>query len=407
MHLFLNVTYSVFTSFTIMNKIWNYEVNHYYTEPKAGTLDNFKLKGKYNDDCTALFELVGTFPHPSMRLPVGKEHVEPTYLSFSHILIDINTVKIMLNLLANSKIISLKFNSNNFEISVLESLVNGLLTKNNSVYTIVFEWNHCIKLENSKEVVSWVVPIYKTDPHFPLDNSKESVSWVVPLEKTDPYFSLINRAYNAIGKFGLSTKIESLCLRGNYLGDDAILILVENLKNNNVLRVLNLYNNCMTSRSFSAFCGLLELNKKIEEINFGKNFLVDEDLVTFKRCVGKFLMTQEEVEIHQKKIKDRDAIIEKNKKLKNQRKPEEPVPVLEEMAQIGDSFYIIRNTKLKSVNFMQNRFKSIFELVILIFRQTDSLFMTLDHALFDKEQRHNLTYPSIGQNFSSRIYLSK
>lgn len=37
----------------------------------------------------------------------------------------------------------------------------------------------------------------------------------------------------------------------------------------------------------------------------------------------------EQVEAHQAKLKARDAIIEKNKKLKASKKPEEPVPALD------------------------------------------------------------------------------
>ena len=38
---------------------------------------------------------------------------------------------------------------------------------------------------------------------------------------------------------------------------------------------------------------------------------------------------QDQVEAHQAKMKARDAVIEKNKKLKASKKPEEPVPQLD------------------------------------------------------------------------------
>lgn len=368
-----------------MNKFWNYETNHHVVESKPGILENFKLKGKYNEDCLALYDLVGSCPHPAFRLSVGKEHLEPSFLNFQHILVDINTIKIMILLLNNSKVISLKFCSNNLEYAVLETLVNGLLTKNNSVYTLVYEWNYKVKLENSKEIVSW-------ESH---------------LDKGDNHLAIVNKAHLQIARFGLSTKIESLCLRGNYLGDDAIIMLIDNLKANNSLKILNLYNNCISSRSFALFCGMLETNKKLEEVNFGKNFLFDDDLDLLKKSVGKFLMTQEEVENQQRKMKDRDAIVEKNKKLKNQKKPEEHVPVLEEMVQIGESFYILKNTKFRCINLMQNKFKNCYDHIVGILRQTDALFISIDNVLFDKNQRLNLTSPSVNINFSSRIYLSK
>ena len=368
-----------------MNKFWNYELNQNAVESKPGLLDNYKMKGKYSEDLVGLFELLGICAHPSLKLPPGKEYTDPNFLCFQHILLDINTCKILLLLLNNSKIISLKFCSNNLELPVLETLVTGLLTKNNIVSTVVYEWNHNIKLENSKEVVSW--------EH--------------KLEKTDPNYSLISKTHFQIARLATSTKIESLCLRGNYLGDDAMIILIENLKTNNSLRVLNLYNNCISTKSFSQFSTFLETNKRLEEVNLGKNFLVDDDLFLIKKVLGKFLMTLEEVETLQKKMKEKEAIVEKNKKLKNQKKPEEPLPVLDEMIQIGDSFYIIKNNKIRSINLMQNKFTNCYEVIVAILKQTDALFITIDNAVFDKEQRQTLITPSINMNFSTRIYLSK
>ena len=370
-----------------MNKYWNYDINH-YVEIKQTAIDNFKLKGRFHEDSTSLFDIVGTFPHPSLRLPLGKEHIEPTQLTFQHILIDTNTVKILFHLLNNTKINSLKFCCNSLESGILEALITGILTKNNSIITLTYEWNHKIKLDNSKEVISWE----KLDK---------------PLDKLNPHFDLINKAYLQISRLGTSTKIESLCLRGNFLGDDAVIMLLDTMKNNNTLKIINLYNNRITSKSFAVFCKFLETNKKLEEANFGKNELVDDDLIIFRKSVGKFLMTGEEVEIQQKKLKEREFIVEKNKKLKNQKKPEEPIPFLEEMQQIGENYYIIRNTKLKNLNLMQNNFVKCYDLIVSVFRQTESLFITLDTGLFDKEQKHSLNYPSLNMNFSSRIYLAK
>jgi hypothetical protein len=45
--------------------------------------------------------------------------------------------------------------------------------------------------------------------------------------------------------------------------------------------------------------------------------------------IGRLPFPQDQVEAHQAKIKARDAVIEKNKKLKASKKPEEPVPLLD------------------------------------------------------------------------------
>ncbi len=45
--------------------------------------------------------------------------------------------------------------------------------------------------------------------------------------------------------------------------------------------------------------------------------------------IGRIPFPQDQVEAHQAKMKARDAIIEKNKKQKAAKKPEDPVPSLD------------------------------------------------------------------------------
>lgn len=62
--------------------------------------------------------------------------------------------------------------------------------------------------------------------------------------------------------------------------------------------------------------------------------LSTEDVTPLFGLLGKFPFPADEVEGHLKKLKERDVIVEKNKKLKSQKKPEEPVPVLDNIEQI-------------------------------------------------------------------------
>lgn len=64
-------------------------------------------------------------------------------------------------------------------------------------------------------------------------------------------------------------------------------------------------------------------------------------------------MTAEEVEEYRAKEKERDAIIERNKKVKK-KGTEEPVPVLEPIVQIDNNFYIVRNSRLWLINLSMN-----------------------------------------------------
>ena len=81
--------------------------------------------------------------------------------------------------------------------------------------------------------------------------------------------------------------------------------------------------------------------------------------------LGKNLFPQEEVDAHLKILKERDAIIERNKKVyiyiyiiytQGKGKKEEIVPNVEEIEQIGEEWYIWKNTTLKHLNLALNGF---------------------------------------------------
>jgi hypothetical protein len=76
------------------------------------------------------------------------------------------------------------------------------------------------------------------------------------------------------------------------------------------------------------------VNKSIEFLGLAKNKLGKfDDLSGLVANVGKFLMTAEEVEEYRGREKERDAIIERNKKAKQKKQAEEPVPVMDPITQ--------------------------------------------------------------------------
>ena len=60
-----------------------------------------------------------------------------------------------------------------------------------------------------------------------------------------------------------------------------------------------------------------------------KNGLTTEDVVPILDSFGRVPLPADQVEAYQVELKKRDAIVEKNKKLKQQKKAEEPVPILD------------------------------------------------------------------------------
>ena len=79
---------------------------------------------------------------------------------------------------------------------------------------------------------------------------------------------------------------------------------------------------------------------------------------------GRVPLPADQVEAYQGELKKRDAIIEKNKKLKQQKKPEEPVPVLDALESdvVRDAdgnettnWFLLRCPQFKHLNLCLNR----------------------------------------------------
>jgi len=382
-------------------KFWAYDFSQ-QQEIKQEALDSFKLKGRFYEDLSSLYyEFLGSPPHPALKQPYGKEHTEPIVITFLNVLVDINTLKMLFQVIPNSKIITLKFSSNLLEFANIEFLINSILNKQNNIFNLIYEWNSEIKHEGklysiNKNNPNYIKKIIEENPGTPKDNKKDNSEIRELIAKYEEY----------IVKLSTSPKIEALCLRGNFLGDENAKIFFENLKNNNNLKVLNLFKNNLSSECIPVFCEMLIENKKLEEINLGGNFFNNEDLIAIKDCIGKIQLSPDEVESYLRRQKEREAIIEKNKKQKAAKKPEDPVPSIEEVVQQGEFYFIMRNTKLKTLNIMQNCFtEECFETVIQLLDLNYDLLLTIDNKIFSKSLRDKLNHPH--SKYSNRIYLAK
>ena len=79
---------------------------------------------------------------------------------------------------------------------------------------------------------------------------------------------------------------------------------------------------------------------------------------------GKVPFPNDQVEAYQAELKKRDAIIEKNKKLKASKKPEEPVPILDslesEVARDAEgnevvNYFLLKCPQFKHLNLCLNK----------------------------------------------------
>ena len=125
-------------------------------------------------------------------------------------------------------------------------------------------------------------------------------------------------------------KLQVLFLRANRLTNEDFVQMSTHLKANNTIKVLDVSSNPELGKaSLDALAEIMNGNRMIEYFGLSKLNLTTEMVVPLFGLIGRFPFPADRVEDHLKELKARDAIVEKNKKLKAQKKPEEPVPQLD------------------------------------------------------------------------------
>lgn len=95
--------------------------------------------------------------------------------------------------------------------------------------------------------------------------------------------------------------------------------------------MLDISYNCFTSQTLSEeCCRLFENNRSLEYLGLAKNGLTSADIAPMLEHFGRFPFPADQVAAHQAKLKERDAIVEANKKTKG-KKPDVPVPVVDNL----------------------------------------------------------------------------
>ena len=364
-------------------KFWSFEICDKF-ELTEEIISKFKSKGKFYEDGMYFYEQIGSAAHPSIKQTQG---LAPTVISFQNILVDINTLKILFILLPLSKVTTLKFSSNRFNLNNLEFLIDSLINKPNNINNFYFEWNDKVNIDGIEYFFDDIK--HAVDDKL-IEDLKKSQELIISLVIQNP------------------SKLEFLCLRGDNIGDENAIKIFEGLKNpKSILKNLNLYGNRLTNECIKSFSEILPINKTLEEINFGKNNLSDECLIIIKNNYGLFPMTEEEVEEYNRIAKEKQDILKKNEKLRASKKPELEVPFLEEMKEIDGTFYKFKNNTLKVINIFQNKFtEESFEGLKGLLDSNPELCMTIDYKVYNEEQRNILTESDKG-NYYTRVYLLK
>jgi Ran GTPase-activating protein (RanGAP) involved in mRNA processing and transport len=137
-----------------------------------------------------------------------------------------------------------------------------------------------------------------------------------------------------------SEKLRAIFIRSCHLSDKDISGLTKVLETNQTLKVLDISSNKVSNACVESFCGLLDKNKTIEFIGLAKSNLSYEDVAPLLDRLGKKPFPGDQVDAHLKKMKDRDAVIEKNKKAKPGA-PKDIVPPIDTIVQEGTAWTLL------------------------------------------------------------------
>ena len=220
-------------------KFWSFEICDKF-ELTEEIISKFKSKGKFYEDGMYFYEQIGSAAHPSIKQTQG---LAPTVISFQNILVDINTLKILFILLPLSKVTTLKFSSNRFNLNNLEFLIDSLLNKPNNINNFYFEWNDKVNIDGIEYFFDDIK--HAVDDKL-IEDLKKSQELIISLVIQNP------------------SKLEFLCLRGDNIGDENAIKIFEGLKNpKSILKNLNLYGNRLTNECIKSFSEILPINKTL------------------------------------------------------------------------------------------------------------------------------------------------
>lgn len=129
--------------------------------------------------------------------------------------------------------------------------------------------------------------------------------------------------------------MQVLFIRACHLTDKDMSEIVEAMKINTSIRVFDISSNLELSPAnlIGSVGEMVAGNRSIEYLGLSKLNVGTNDVLPLFDNIGRFTFNGD-VEERLKELKNRDAIVEKNKKLKASKKPEEPVPQLDEIQEI-------------------------------------------------------------------------
>ncbi len=181
-------------------------------------------------------------------------------------------------------------------------------------------------------------------------------------------------------------------LRANGIDDETVAGICEKLARNTTLKCLDLSMNQLKSPGIKLLAAAIHSNFTLELLGLGSMGLTIEDLAPLFKEFGKIKLNEEEAKLLKEKMKERDMIVEKNKKSRG--KKEEPVPKVNRMEcnEKGEC-YEIRKEKFRHLNIMLNKLEdsAVEKIDELLARTGEQFVVTIASKFISKEGYKTLT----------------
>jgi hypothetical protein len=291
---------------------------------------NFKPSGNFWPDLQNLVEILGAKPHPCF-IPGHKNRFFAISYKFDEF-----SFAILCKVLATSPIKQVGFNNANLQTIHITYLLKLILIP--TFQNLQIDWN--------------------------------------PIESPLMFSELLNN----------SSKLQSLSLRSSGINNEAFAAICENLKDNRVLKSLDLYGNFIND--LIPLGGLLNVNRTLSMLSLSGNQLTDECLEPLLGAFGKILYSQEEVEVFKKKQKD-------NAKKKIQFSDKKLIDaILEDEIYIDDDTnqsYLLKNQVFNHFNLSLNKFTGDHYLRLVLSQATKNFKILISGNLFPESLKNSLT----------------
>lgn len=201
--------------------------------------------------------------------------------------------------------------------------------------------------------------------------------------------------------------LEFLAVRGCQVDDQSFEKMMQAIKANKVrLKLLDMFSNRLTDESIHFFSDFISDYKFIESLGFGMNSI--KKLSSFKSLfdkLGVIEVGKSDYDIFREEWKQKENIIAKNAKAKLAKKPEEPLPYIEEVTieEATGKYYKKQYPNLLYLNLVGNSLEKEIDYSFLegMMKRTSQIQIILSYTKLEKHLDSKLV-----EQYAPRIYVN-